>query len=132
MKISTEKPPIYDRAAQVFDIPATAVFTYGDTIFSPSGATNFSVDLVAHEKVHMRQQGDNPEEWWELYLTNREFRLEQEVEAYREQYRVYCNGESRSAKRFKFLQTIASDLASPMYDVDITLFGAMKMIRNGM
>lgn len=43
--------------------------------------------LRAHERVHCSQQAEdgNAFRWWLRYLTDREFRLEMELEAYRVQ-----------------------------------------------
>ena len=62
------------------------IFTYGDMIYCNQ---ELSIGLCAHELTHVFQQLKmGKEKWWEQYLKDDKFRLEQEVEAYRQQYRV--------------------------------------------
>ena len=53
MKISHEKPPIYDRLVEAFGIDWNdgIVITYGDTLHTREG-NNIPQDLVIHEKKH--------------------------------------------------------------------------------
>jgi hypothetical protein len=43
-------------------------------------------DVIEHELVHIRRQGDDPQVWWERFLTDPAFRLEEELVAYKRQY----------------------------------------------
>jgi hypothetical protein len=58
---------------------------YGDTVHTTS--KGISPDLIVHEQTHFRQQAaiGGPEIWWEKYFTDKQFRLEQELEAYEKQ-----------------------------------------------
>lgn len=136
MKILNEYPPQFEKIEKVFNLSKrTAVFTYGDTIYNPWGG-NLSKDLIAHESIHEKQQGDDPDGWWEKYMSDVQFRLSQEVEAYQKQFRSYCGGISNVGKmrkmmlEEKFLQRIAGDLSSPLYGSIVTLTEAKKLIRN--
>ena len=121
MKIVQALPPIYDEAAKVFDIPKTAVFAYGDTLYNPAGG-NISADLMEHEQTHQKQQAEmGVTVWWNRYLHNADFRLSQEIEAYKAQYKYFCQQYTDRNVRMRFLNRIASDLASPMYKVNISL-----------
>ncbi|MBX4216221.1 hypothetical protein KW797_04730 [Candidatus Parcubacteria bacterium] len=130
MKIVYEKPPIFERVAKQFDIRGLpVVFAWGDILYNPFRA-GIPDDLIAHEETHSRQQSlvGGPEIWWERYLADAKFRLEQEIEAYREQYRFYCGGEKDRNKRFNFLNKKAGELASPIYQVKISRKEAMEKI----
>jgi hypothetical protein len=101
------------------------VFTYGDTVYVPSGAT-IEPDLAIHEAVHVQQQS-KPVEWWDRYLTDVQFRLDQEVEAYQAQYKYIRRFYNRD-KRRKIIKTIASDLSGEMYGKIITKEEAIEKI----
>lgn len=131
MKISTDFPPVYDAVCAHFDIRGKrVVFTYGDTIFNPSNA-HIDEHLEIHEAVHATQQEKigGPDIWWQKFLKDPRFRLEQELEAYRAQYASFCRAELDRNKRVRFLMDIARDLSSPMYGSPISLLGAMDAIR---
>lgn len=93
VKISEEKPPVFEQCQELFGISwDTTVFAYGDTIHVKD-KKNLTDHLIEHEMVHLKQQGGNPQAWWEKYLVDSEFRLSQEIEAYQREYR-YLRGKS--------------------------------------
>lgn len=115
MKISTDFPPNYALIATVFvncevHMP---IFCYGDTIFNPF-KREIGPDLEVHEAVHSKQQGNNPDAWWGQYLTDETFRLEQETEAYGEQYvlaiKVGVRGKMLDWVKEKCAQGLSSEL----------------------
>lgn len=86
MKISHEIPPIYYKCKEQFGVDWNkgVIITYGDTIYSKDKITP---DLEVHEATHIKQQKEiGVEKWWERYFKDKEFRLEQEKEAYINQY----------------------------------------------
>ena len=91
MKIVNEKPPIFDKIVKAGMSPSldSTIFTYGDTIYNPSGRP-IPDHLIAHEARHFKQQGNDPAAWWDKYLVDKEFRFEQEAEAYANQYKFLC------------------------------------------
>ena len=126
-----EFPPNYDKIAKVFDIEGKpVVFTYGNTLYNPlkGGIPNH---LWIHEETHTRQQNDNPDAWWDEYLTNPAFRLKQEVEAYHNQYVFFkknCKDRNQVAK---FLHKISSDLSSEIYGNLCSQSFAKQLIQTG-
>jgi hypothetical protein len=81
-------PPNYD--VILMAIPEVAdnhavIFTYDGAIYNPYGK-EITQELQIHEAVHVKQQGSDPDGWWIRYLKDKQFRLEQEAEAYGEQY----------------------------------------------
>lgn len=133
MKVSTEKPPIWEEASKAFNLdPGRATFfTYGDTIYNPANYP-LSADLIRHEETHGEQQEHHPDVaaiWWKRYLQDPEFRLDQETEAYAEQYKFYCQQEKRRDMRARYLFEIAGHLSSPMYGSIISRAQAMRRIR---
>lgn len=85
MKTSTEYPPNYADITEALGNVDGAVFCYGDTIYNPFWR-DITPDIELHESVHSRQQGAYPDVWYYKYLNDKGFRLEQELEAYAEQY----------------------------------------------
>lgn len=126
-QIIKEYPPNIAKITAVFPkLPDTVCFAYGDKIYFPMGET-MAEDLLIHEGVHARQQGDKVEEWWDRYLTDSEFRQSQEVEAYAVQYNfIKQSRPEKIAKRY--LEMFAHHL-SMVYKLDINFHKAYAMIR---
>lgn len=132
MKVSNGLPPNIELIKKVFPIKSNTIFTYGDTIFIQNiKFETIPQDLLAHEKIHIYQQGDNPDAWWDQYLKDINFRLNQEAEAYREQYKFYCRAIKDRTRRFKFLGTLANDFSGPLYGKMLTYFEAVDVISKG-
>lgn len=128
VKIVTEYPPIIKLIEEKFPLTGYEIFAWGDTIYNPSG-NPLPVWLIEHEKVHFRQQGGKPKSWWKSYLKDPQFRLDQELEAHRVEYRVFCRHVKDRNKQIRYLRGIAARLASPMYGGIISPMEASKRIR---
>lgn len=118
---------IYDRFPDVRG--KNAVFAYGNKIYNP-GRDAVSKDVMVHEEVHEKQQAAHKggvEGWWQQYLDDAPFRLQQELEAYAAQFRWYSMAATRR-KSDAFLYRIASDLAH-MYGLKISVGEAESRIR---
>lgn len=130
MKIKHKLPPNYDKIIE--HIPAVegmkgVVFTYGDVLYVPNGQ-DIPSDLMKHEETHVVQQMDiGVDEWWDKYLTNPNFRIRQEVEAYQAQYAYVIENYNRAGRR-AILQRIAKDLSRPMYGSLVTKEEAARLI----
>ena len=133
MKIIKDFPPNYVEICKVFDITdiKTLVFTYGDTIYAPGKTRAIPKDLKIHEKTHQKQQGNDPAGWWKKYLTDKKFRLDQEVEAYGNQYRFFIGRNHNLKEQSSFLEKIVSDLSSRIYGNIVTKLEAEKLIKYG-
>jgi hypothetical protein len=128
VQIVNERPPIWDRAAEVFPLSGNEIFAFGDTIFNPGG-WDIPVWLVEHEKVHQRQQDGDPEAWWDRYLIDEQFRFDMELEAHQREYRVYCaNVKDRNAQ-VRYLTTVARKLAAPLYGSMVSVSEAKRRIK---
>jgi hypothetical protein len=126
-KIIKDYPPNYERIKAVLNPPASAVFAYGDKIYVPSGAT-IGPDLLVHEGTHERQQAlMGIEQWWNMYLGDKTFRLREEVEAYAAQYN-YVDKRYRNSVAQRYLAAYAKHL-STLYGVDVNFFEAFTMIK---
>lgn len=130
MILSKEKPKIYDRLFEAFGISweRGICIVWGDTCHS---INDVRPDLWAHEEVHCEQQRFmGPDIWWETYITNSEFRLNQEVEAYRAQIkylRDHSDEMSRDVRRFA-IDSMCKNLAGPMYGYIVTYKKAKELI----
>lgn len=136
MKILNGYPPIYDKADAVFKLRGNEnrfqpVFAYGDIIYNPHG-NDLDKHIIAHEKVHGRQQeiSFGPAWWWDQYLKSPGFRLSQEIPAYRAQYASFCADVKDREARHKYLHWIAKDLGSEMYGGIISIAEAKRQIKN--
>lgn len=117
MRIVPGYPPNIESIRAAFDLTGKKpVFAYGHLLYNPHDLP-IEDHLMAHEEVHERQQVayGGISTWWFRYISDAAFRLEQEIEAYREQYRfVKRTIKDRNAVA-RFLHSIASDLSGPMY-----------------
>lgn len=134
MRTSIEKPPIWEEANAFFrleELKLGTIFTYGDTIYNPFNV-ELTQDLIVHEEVHMAQQNNDPtvaKLWWQRYMADPAFRLQQEVEAYGAQYRFICwTVKDRNAQARQLFQ-LAGFLSGPMYGSVTSQREAMSAIR---
>lgn len=113
MEIVNKYPPNIEEIKKNFTLHKGIIFTYGDKLYNPD---NGIIDeaLMKHEETHTVQQGDNPDEWWDKYFTDKEFRLKQELEAYQNQYKYAIENYGRPMRR-NLLKIISKDLSSVMY-----------------
>jgi hypothetical protein len=142
IKVSGEKPPVWNDVCVAFGINPVAYFTYGDTIFNPSLLPYPPPDIIAHERLHMKQQMNMlPEEertpenhnrgaalWWGKFLRDPAFRIDQESRAYGKQYAVICKATSSREMRFKYLQEMGGSLSGPLYNNCIGKVEAIQLI----
>jgi hypothetical protein len=129
VRIVEGRPPNYAELVEAFNPDARTVFAWDGTIYVPEGcADRLPPDLVAHERVHFDQQQavGGPETWWRLYIDDPTFRLEQEVEAYRAQWRALKARPKR--ERFTRLYVMVCDLGGPMYGDLVTQAQARQLI----
>ncbi len=130
-KISVEFPPNYMQiVAAVGKPPDTAIYTYGDTIYDPS---NMELDdyVVAHEIEHIVQQKEiGAAEWWEHWIERVEFRVWQELEGYRAQFRSYAKVHKDRNLQAWYARGLASDASGPMYGHMIGFQEAYQRIRS--
>lgn len=135
IKLSKDLPPNIEEISKHFPWEKNGtVFTYGDTLYNVPH-DDISGDLRAHEETHMRQQGEgNPlraESWWKQYFRDKNFRIDQEIEAYHAQYKYFCAYNADRNKRSSFLHQLAADMSSPMYGSVIGFSRALERIIAG-
>ena len=107
----------------------TVIFSYGDTIYNP-GRRDIPDELIEHESTHMRQQGNNPDAWWDRYIKEPYFRLNQEIEAYTAQYDFICQKVKDRNQRLRILLQLVNVVAGPTYGNMISCLDAHNLIRH--
>src|SRR3954452_1929234 len=86
MNIVNDWPPNIELIRKHFPIGPHTIFTYGDCIYNPRN-TELDQHIIRHEAVHCEQQAEyGAAAWWDRYIADPAFRLEQELEAYRAQW----------------------------------------------
>jgi hypothetical protein len=128
--IIEDYPPHYKRWKAKFPNleESKPLFAWDNHIYNPF-KVKVLPDLFVHERKHFEQQGDNPEVWLDKYLTDDNFRLEQEVQAYGSQF-AYCK-KMLPAKWYKIvLEACAKSLSGSLYNGIISYHQAETLIRN--
>jgi len=120
MKVKLTKPPNWKRLEEAFGVSwdSGVLVTYGDTIHTKSRG-GVSPDLIIHEGVHVKQQESiGPEKWWERYIADPQFRLQQEMEAYTKQCNyirvAFRNDPSKVLRLFNHIWRSMSDMYGGM------------------
>lgn len=129
MKVIIAYPPLYDRIKKKFDVEGKQVFfCWGDTIYNPSGV-DIPPQIHVHERRHSHQQSSDPESWWLKYIDDVDFRLNQEIDAHRDELQFvlsnprYSRRDRRAAKI-----TIPSRLCGPLYGGQIPMREAKRIL----
>jgi len=128
MKILKEFPPNLEKLKKVFNLRTDTIYTFGDIIYNPFG---FLIDkpLLAHEKVHSKQQKEyGIDKWWSRYIIDSAFRLSQEVEAYQTQYKEAKKIIKDKNQLSIYVAKLARDLSGGMYGNMIDSQQARKAI----
>ena len=105
------------------------VFAYGDTIYNPFWV-EVRKDVEKHEEVHSKRQGKDPDLWWNKYLTDRDFRLEEELIACAIQYKFLKDTLGSSKLTDWALENIATSLSGELYNLGISFGEVKSKIRN--
>ena len=114
--------PLLRRYQEVFETNPYTIFAYDKVIYCDY---ELPEHLEIHERRHLiRQQKMGVDEWVERYLTDTQFRLNEEVIAYKEQLESVKNRSARHRLRIQ----CAADLASSLYGNIITLDEAMRLL----
>lgn len=114
MQIIHTPPEIFPLLQKKFGVKwdQSIIITYYPNVYCK---TDISPDLVIHEGVHLKQQEEmGVENWWNLYLSDKTFRLSQELEAYRYQYQWAIENMNRQSRK-QLLRKCAKDLSGPIY-----------------
>lgn len=116
--ISKEFPPNIEDIRAQFPLTGNEIFAYDGVIYHP-GTGHLTAPLIAHEQVHFRQQEafGGASQWWDKYLEDAEFRYQEELEAHREELRIFVKLTRRRDAHWKYARQLGERLASPVYGV---------------
>jgi len=133
LKISDEKPPIWDEAHKLFTLDdSQTVYTYGDTIYNPGGI-GIDIMLLEHEKAHFCEQeahAGGPAGWWKQYFADDQFRWDQEFEAFWYQYREFCRQEINRDKRFRYRLHLAKQFIAGSNGIDTGVQQVVTLLKS--
>jgi hypothetical protein len=119
MSVIVARPPNFEMILKAFpnaDKPGV-IFAFGEDVYNPSGQ-EIPRALLAHEAVHGQRQLKQftPDQWWELYVTDPEFRYNEELLAHAAEFKSQdFRGIDRNL-RAKILQSTAARLCAPLYN----------------
>ncbi len=132
LKVVYERPPNFALIVARFGRNCQkkgVMFTYGDTVYYPGGAGDkLSKGLHAHEGVHSYRQGQHPDQWWDDYLHDKNFRLQEELIAHQVEYIIETQFNTGRTFRRRYLAAIAERLSGPLYGRMCTRASAKRLI----
>ena len=123
-------PPIIDRIVDRFGPQVKrpgVLFAWGEMIFNP-GAVEIKPQLLAHEYTHGQRQGDDIEAWWDKYLNDPKFMLEEEILAHQVELMYLQDHAHNRIERRVALKKTARRLASPLYGNMVSFAKAKKVL----
>ncbi len=132
-KISHEKPESFfktlrEKFGESADWDKGTVIAVGDTIYAKD---DMPQSLIVHEVTHLEQQKKiGVEKWWNQYLNDGKFRLDQELEAYRAQAQHIKNDPKTSRQVYRStVSWLAKGLSGSMYGNIISYEEALRLIK---
>lgn len=133
MKIVRAYPPNYAELRAIFPISGRPVFfSYGSTIFDPTGA-GLTPSLMAHEEVHgERQRAQGVEGWWRRYIDDPAQRFVEETLAHRAELAFILRHGGGRHERRRAVAQLAARLASPLYGGMVSARQARQMLAGAM
>lgn len=122
IQVCKRQPPNFADIVAVFPRARGehVIFSYAPFVYVPSG-NELPMHLVKHEEIHVERQGKDPAGWWEKYLTDMQFRFDEELIAHRAEYKYLSDTLTGSRRREIALNTVSHRLASSLYGNMITI-----------
>lgn len=119
-----------DRLKETFGVEyddGRIAVAYGEAVHAARG--ELRPDVSEHEGVHLAQQAayGSTEAWWEAYITSPTFRFQQELEAYRAQWK-WIRANRPKPEHAMILRDLALDLSGPMYGHMVKYHAAVMAI----
>ncbi len=125
---STECPEIYKRLEVAFDVnwDEGLIIAYNPTIYCKFRVTP---EKIVHESVHIKRQDEiGVDLWYDMYIANPSYRLEEEVLAYKAEYKFLKKYVKDRELLFRLKRDMAHNLSSPVYGNLVGLDEALKLI----
>lgn len=105
--------------------------TWGDCIYTNDPIAFAHPQKMAHERVHTEQQHHSKILgliWWWAYCRREQFRFEEELEAYREEWQWVLANAKDPHQHFRYLDGMAKMLSSEHYGHLVGFEQAKKLI----
>ena len=121
-------PPNFEAILKRFPVAINkgVFFSYGDKIYNPSGVP-ITKQLRAHEAEHGRRQIIiGVEQWWDRYINEPRFLLDEEIYAHHAEWRTALRTIGPGVMR-----SIAGRLSGPLYGNMIKYETAVEAIQTG-
>jgi hypothetical protein len=118
--------PYYENYKRKFPITDKTIFVFEDTIY-----TNYemSYDIYFHELKHLdRMNKIGANKWIMAYLQNKDFRLEEELVAYRYQLKKVREQNDREEYAHILIEC-ANNLSSPLYGNLVSYSEAIGLLK---
>lgn len=114
--IVVEYPPNFGDIAKAFPLANRpgVIFAYGGIIYNPS-AIKIPIWILAHENIHLDQQGNTPALWWKNYIEDPSFRLREEIPAHKKEWQTFLETFPNRHDRRSYQSQIYHRLAGPLY-----------------
>jgi hypothetical protein len=128
VKFSKQKPPVYERCEEMFGVKwkKGIIMTYGNTIHCKY---RLKEPKITHESIHVRQQLETGvEEWWDRYFEDEQFRLDQEVEAYKAEIKWIRHNVKGMDLKSRMIEKIVDDISSEIYGSIVTKKEALELL----
>jgi hypothetical protein len=131
MQVVFTFPPRYAEINARFNVRGRPViFTFGGTIHNP-GRIKIPYELIVHEEVHSRRQGEDVDGWWSSYIADQQFRLCEEMPAHIAEYAAVCSHFTEHRAQQRMLHRIAMRISGPLYGSMIDYREARARIEGG-
>ncbi len=130
-QIIYDYPPMIEEIDAKFHVMGKKViYSWGDKLYNPN-KLHVTDALANHEAFHGDRQIEcGVEEWWKLYIADKDFRMGEEVFAHAIEYYTMSLDQSLNRKqRRSALPLIAKKLAGPLYGNMMSVSEAMRMIK---
>lgn len=129
--IVNDFPPNWEKIKSAFPVEnAEVAIAYGNTIYNPFKLP-LRDDVIHHEEVHLRQQKGNSDAWFEKYMADPTWRVEQEAYAYGQQLKYIKQHRQKGQDERALvtaLHSFAKFLSGPVYGNVISQAQALKLI----
>lgn len=128
--INGQHPPNIQAIDNKFHVKdkANILYAYSPAIYNPDSLT-IPTHLIVHETVHLTRQWDKGvEKWWDLYISNPVFRLDEELYAHRAEWSSYVQLNKDKNQQVRYLHFMCQRLAGSLYDNLLTVKEARQRI----
>ena len=129
-QIVREFPPVYSKLIGKFPIEGNkgVIFSWGGIIYNPY-SIYIPPHLIVHEAVHgLRQIDQGIENWWDNYISDDQFRFDEELQAHVAEYLALVGDNANRPIRRRAMKQVTKRLCGPLYGKMSSLDKAKRLI----